>query len=71
MVHTTPIHRRIEHQVWHRFEKGMCSVCGWHCIDCPKGVATCKCKPSKEELEKLADIRLQEENNGLTDSWSD
>ena len=33
------------HLSWHRLRKGMCLTCGYHCIDCPKGVASCKCTP--------------------------
>jgi hypothetical protein len=38
-----------EHRSWHEFGRGMCLYCGWYCIDCPKGVATCKCKADKGE----------------------
>lgn len=33
------------HKRHHRYEGGGCGYCGFHCIDCPPGVAVCKCTP--------------------------
>lgn len=82
---TTPNDRSDEHEFWHRFEKGICLWCGWYCIDCPIGVATCKCESEEqreEEFKKVvdefdskhiderkADFFLMLENRGITDSW--
>ena len=71
MVHTTPIEKGILHESWHVFIRGMCLYCGWHCDDCPVGVATCKCPPTADEVIILADRRLKEESTGITDSWRD
>jgi hypothetical protein len=38
------------HPYWHRFTKGMCLYCGYYCIDCPKGVAACKCTPKTKHI---------------------
>jgi hypothetical protein len=67
MVSTSPASRSFEHKSWHKFEKGLCLYCGWHCEDCPKDVATCKCKPVI--TEKHADALLATENSGVEDSW--
>lgn len=45
MVWTTPEARSSEHKKYHKFSRGGCLYCGWHCIDCPNDVATCKCIP--------------------------
>jgi len=68
MTWTTPLDRSNEHKSWHVFTRGGCSACGWHCDDCPIGVATCKCKISKEAR---ADELLKKETIGLTNYWSD
>lgn len=47
-VRTTPPERADAHRSWHEFERGWCLWCGWHCADCPKDVATCKCKGADE-----------------------
>lgn len=65
MVMTTPKDKSDEHKSWHKFDRGMCLYCGWYCINCPVGVATCKCSPP----EKRADRILEEENSGRSDSW--
>lgn len=38
------------HKYWHRYQKGMCLYCGYHCIDCPNDVASCKCTPKREHV---------------------
>lgn len=62
MVFTTPHDKADKHKSWHRFARGGCAYCGWHCEDCPKGVATCKCV-------QRADGLLKQENSGISDSW--
>jgi len=66
MVWTTPISRKNEHQSWHVFRRGGCLYCGYHCDDCPIGVATCKCTPIS-----IADKILAQENAGITSNWRD
>jgi hypothetical protein len=66
MVWTTPPNRANEHKSWHQFVRGGCLWCHYGCDDCPNGVATCKCKVSKEER---ADELLNKENIGITNSW--
>jgi hypothetical protein len=70
MVKVTPTHRTLEHKFWHEFDRGMCLNCGWHCRDCPVGVATCKCKPVLTK-EELADLRLKEATLDDMDKWND
>ena len=69
MVRTTQFEKTPLHETWHRFFRGGCFYCGYHCDDCPVDVATCKCKPGVTK-EELADMRLKQENLGIEDSWS-
>jgi hypothetical protein len=62
---TTPVNLSDKHKSWHKFMRGLCAYCGWHCDDCPIGVATCRCDGSQER----ADYRLEQENSGTTDDW--
>lgn len=68
MVWTTPQSKKDEHKSWHVFVRGLCLYCGWHCDDCPIGVATCKCTGPATEV---ADRRLLEENRKITSDWMD
>jgi hypothetical protein len=64
---TTSVEKSSEHRTWHKFRRGGCDDCGWHCEGCSKGVATCKCDGSIAR----ADYLLMKETIGLTNYWSD
>lgn len=44
------------HIYGHKYRRGGCQTCGYHCIDCPVGIPACKCTPViKKPEHKITD----------------
>jgi len=51
MLKITKRMRDAGHRNWHEWQRGGCMWCGFHCSDCPIGIAMCKCWKEEEEGE--------------------